>query len=115
MKVRLMKKVLSTKTLTKVSGGSNLQSSKLPHVAQATKVSLEQGGSGNLSNVEATVVQEDENDEAGTEGKIKVTAAKVISVKECCQREQIGHINSTEHKQNFHKWWQFVSEFEQER
>ena len=71
-----------SKQLKNVSSSSNYRSSKLPHVAQATKVTIERTDLGDSQKVETEVVPEVENVKAETqEAKAKVTAHKVIAVK----------------------------------
>ena len=61
---------------------SNYQSSKLPHVAQATKVTIERTDLGDSQKVEAKQIPEVENVKAETqETKTRVTAQKIIAVK----------------------------------
>ena len=65
-----------------LSSSNNYPSSKLPHVAQATKVTIERTDLGDSQKIETKVVPEVENVKAETqEGKTKVTVHKVIAVK----------------------------------
>ena len=72
----------SSKERTNYSSLNNYEKSKLPHVAQATKVTIERTDLGDSQKVEAKEIPEVEDIKTETQvAKTKVTTRKVIAVK----------------------------------
>ena len=87
-----------SKTLTNVTTlGSNYKTSNLPHVAQATKVTVEQANLGSSQKVEATTVPDVENVKSGSKQptKNKSATAKVIAVKSAAAENKMKTTRDT--------------------